>query len=142
MGVVKNIERGGKKQYIPNITPKISSKITQKMYFCYSKDARQSATNKYGRNWSVKQIFICHSKKCSSSRSCQDTLGTILNKFGNFDFRKCSSKSVENLSFQMKICLWKEKRYFFGKTFRNLWTQTPTPGFLWDLWTRKVKFGF
>ena len=32
--------------------------------------------------------------------------------------------------------------HFFGKTFPNLWTHSPTPGFLWDLGTQKVKFRF
>ena len=30
---------------------------------------------------------------------------------------------------------------FFGRPFPNLFTRPPTPGFLWDLGKRKVKFG-
>ena len=34
-----------------------------------------------------------------------------------------------------------KKKHCFGKTFPNLWTHPPTSGFLWDLETRKMKFG-
>ena len=42
------------------------------------------------------------------------------------------------------ICLRdaaKKNRFFFGKSFPNLFTHPPTPGFLWDLGNQKVKFG-
>ena len=31
--------------------------------------------------------------------------------------------------------------FFFGRSLPNLFTHQPTPGFLWDLGERKVKFG-
>ena len=34
-----------------------------------------------------------------------------------------------------------KKNVFFGISFPNLFTHPPTPGFLWDLGKRKVKFG-
>ena len=34
-----------------------------------------------------------------------------------------------------------KKKLFFGISFPNLFTQPPTPGFLWDLGEQKVKFG-
>ena len=35
----------------------------------------------------------------------------------------------------------KKKTFFFGRSLPNLFTHPPTPGFLWDLGERKVKFG-
>ena len=35
----------------------------------------------------------------------------------------------------------KKKRFFFGRSLPNLFTNPPTPGFLWDLGERRVKFG-
>ena len=35
----------------------------------------------------------------------------------------------------------KKKPVFFGRSLPNLFTHPPTPGFLWDLGDRKVKFG-
>ena len=33
------------------------------------------------------------------------------------------------------------KKLFFGRSLPNLFTHPPTPGFLWDLGKRKVKYG-
>ena len=84
------IERGG--VYIPKISRKKKfPKITQNSYFCYSKDARRSGAKKWGRNVSVeKSSFFILKTSFLSSRSCQNTLGTILNKCGELGFRKCS----------------------------------------------------
>ena len=35
----------------------------------------------------------------------------------------------------------KKKYRFFGRSFPNVFTHPPTPGFLWDLGKQKVKFG-
>ena len=56
-------------------------------------------------------------------------------------FRKYSTCWILQ-KFQESCRNFQKKHVFFGKTFPNLWTHSPTPGFLWDLGTQKVKFRF
>ena len=59
-------------------------------------------------------------------------------------YRWCNDDDDDNLR-GLWWWLYREgvqnKRFFWGRSLPNLFTQPPTPGFLWYLGERKVKFG-